>query len=127
MGTTLVTSDEINYLIYRYLQESGFQHTAFTFGMEASIAKATVNTANVPPGALVSFLQKGLQLTELEQQVDAVRAKMPPPQHTPPSTHTHTHTTSLLVASRRGESLHNISPLLPPTPPLPPCDRALGS
>ncbi|KAG8466521.1 hypothetical protein KFE25_007900 [Diacronema lutheri] len=71
MATTLVTSDEINYLIYRYLQESGFQHTAFTFGMEANIAKSNVNTASVPPGALVSFLQKGLQYTELEQAVDA--------------------------------------------------------
>jgi hypothetical protein len=51
---------------------AGFQHTAFTFGMEANIAKTNVNTTNVPPGALVAFLQKGLQYTELEQQVDAV-------------------------------------------------------
>lgn len=44
--------------------------------MEANIAKSNVNTANVPPGALVSFLQKGLQFTELEQQVDAVSSPL---------------------------------------------------
>ena len=26
-----INSDELNYLVYRYLQESGFTHSAFTF------------------------------------------------------------------------------------------------
>lgn len=28
---------------------------------------------NVPPGSLVSFVQKGLQYTEMESNIDAVR------------------------------------------------------
>eukprot|EP01045_Picozoa_sp_COSAG04_P057759 COSAG04_NODE_27705_length_280_cov_1.149171_1_plen_71_part_01 len=34
-----VTSEDLNYLIYRYLQESGFNHSAFTFGYESFINK----------------------------------------------------------------------------------------
>eukprot|EP00824_Muranothrix_gubernata_P004101 TRINITY_DN15272_c0_g1_i1.p1 TRINITY_DN15272_c0_g1~~TRINITY_DN15272_c0_g1_i1.p1 ORF type:complete len:528 (-),score=79.09 TRINITY_DN15272_c0_g1_i1:606-2189(-) len=67
MGT--VTSDEVNFLVYRYLQESGFQHAAFTFANEAMVSKSNINGANVPAGALVSFLQKGLQYLEVETHV----------------------------------------------------------
>ena len=61
-----ITSDEVNFLVYRYLQESGFSHTAFTFGYESFVHQASVNANDVPPGALVSFIQKGLQYLELE-------------------------------------------------------------
>jgi len=61
-----ITSDEVNYLIYRYLQESGFQHTAYTFGYESLIANSNINGSEVPPGALISYLQKGLQYKEIE-------------------------------------------------------------
>ena len=64
-----VTSEDLNYLIYRYLQESGFNHSAFTFGYESFINKSNINGASVPPGALVAFLQKGLQYCEVEAQV----------------------------------------------------------
>lgn len=30
-----VTSDEVNYLVYRYMLESGFVHSAFSFGRGA--------------------------------------------------------------------------------------------
>jgi len=30
-----ISSDEVNFLVYRYLQESGFHHAAFTFGYES--------------------------------------------------------------------------------------------
>ena len=33
-----ISSDEVNFLVYRYLQESGFSHTAFTFGYERCVA-----------------------------------------------------------------------------------------
>ena len=30
-----ISSDEVNFLVYRYLQESGFHHSAFAFGYES--------------------------------------------------------------------------------------------
>ena len=66
-----ITSDEVNYLVFRYLQESGFQHAAFTFGYESLVHKSDINGNDVPPGALVSFVQKGLQYLELEANLNA--------------------------------------------------------
>jgi len=60
------TSDEVNFLVYRYLQESGFQHSAYTFGIESHISQSNINGALVPPAALLSIIQKGLQYTEAE-------------------------------------------------------------
>lgn len=63
------TSDEVNYLVYRYLQESGFTHSAYTFGFESHIAQTNINGATIPPAALLSIIQKGLQYTEAEISV----------------------------------------------------------
>ncbi|TKY55661.1 F-box/WD repeat-containing protein TBL1XR1 [Spatholobus suberectus] len=63
---TAISSAELNYLVFRYLQESGFTHAAFTFGYEASINKSSIDGNLVPPGALVTFVQKGLQYFEME-------------------------------------------------------------
>lgn len=86
------SSDEVNFLVYRYLQESGrlycvqttdlslrcdatfpfpctivgFSHSAYTFGIESHISQSNINGALVPPAALLSILQKGLQYTEAE-------------------------------------------------------------
>ncbi|BFZ00441.1 hypothetical protein BsWGS_03480 [Bradybaena similaris] len=60
------SSDEINFLVYRYLQESGFLHSAFTFGIESHISQSNINGALVPPAALLNIIQKGLQYTEAE-------------------------------------------------------------
>ena len=60
------TSDEVNYLVYRYLQESGFQHSAYLFGTESHIANSNINGSLVPPAALLNIIQKGLQYTEAE-------------------------------------------------------------
>jgi transducin (beta)-like 1 len=64
-----ITSDEVNYLIYRYLKESGFEHAAFTFAYESNVAKYDISANDVPPGALVYYLQKGLQFVEVETHV----------------------------------------------------------
>ncbi|XP_031565587.1 F-box-like/WD repeat-containing protein TBL1X [Actinia tenebrosa] len=64
-----MSSDEVNFLVYRYLQESGFQHSAFTFGIESHIDQSNINGSVVPPGALVSVLQKGVQYVESEATV----------------------------------------------------------
>ena len=61
-----ISSDEVNFLVYRYLQESGFVHSAFTFAFESVLAKSSVAGADVPPGALIAFLQKGLQYVDIE-------------------------------------------------------------
>lgn len=72
-GQTLtVTSDEINLLVYRYLQESGFVHTAFTFAHESLVGRTNLGKgplAYLPPGALISFLQKGLQYVGIEESL----------------------------------------------------------
>jgi len=64
-----VTSDEINFLVYRYLIESGFVHTAFTFAYESCLGDRVFRNIEVPPGALISFLQKGLQYIGIEESL----------------------------------------------------------
>ena len=51
----------------------GFTHAAFTLGYEACLNKNTINGNDVPPGALISFIQKGVQYLEMETSVDQVR------------------------------------------------------
>ncbi len=67
-----ITSDEVNFLVYRYLLESGFQHSAFTFGLESHIHQTSINGTVIPPGALISILQKGLQYVEAEASITEV-------------------------------------------------------
>jgi len=64
-----LTSDEINFLIYRYLRESGFEHSAFAFGHESFIYKSSLESSSIAPGALISFVQKGLQYSEIEAHI----------------------------------------------------------
>lgn len=44
----------------------GFRHSAYTFGIESHISQSNINGALVPPAALLTMLQKGLQYTEAE-------------------------------------------------------------
>ena len=86
-----ITSDEVNYLIYRYLNESGnviavvqasssahvslftgFVHTAFAFANESLITRSPVAHIDIPPGALITFLQKGLEYVGIEEHITAV-------------------------------------------------------
>ncbi|EFX65397.1 hypothetical protein DAPPUDRAFT_16577, partial [Daphnia pulex] len=39
----------------------GFQHSAYTFGIESHISQSNINGALVPTAALVSIIQKGLR------------------------------------------------------------------
>ncbi|KAF7824656.1 WD40 repeat-containing protein HOS15-like [Senna tora] len=62
-----LTSDILNYLVFRYLMESGFTHTAFTIGFEAAINKHLPEQENlVPAGTLIKLVMKGLQYMEME-------------------------------------------------------------
>uniref|UniRef100_A0A453BJ03 LisH domain-containing protein n=1 Tax=Aegilops tauschii subsp. strangulata TaxID=200361 RepID=A0A453BJ03_AEGTS len=56
-----ITSAELNFLVFRYLQESGY---------EAGIHKGGIDGNVVPPGALITIVQKGLQYIELEANTD---------------------------------------------------------
>jgi transducin (beta)-like 1 len=69
-GAVTITADEVNYLVYRYLQESGFVHSAFTFAYESLITRSVAQNAEVPPGALVAFIQKGLQYLAIEEHLN---------------------------------------------------------
>lgn len=71
-----ITSTELNYLVFRYLHESGFTHSAFAFGYEAGIDKCKSDDNMVPPGALVTFIQKGIQYLELEANLSGSDADM---------------------------------------------------
>ena len=62
----MISSDEVNFLVYRYLLESGFSHSAFSFAHESLVVRSVVADSEIPPGALVTFLQKGLQYVEVE-------------------------------------------------------------
>ena len=54
---------------------TGFQHSAFTFGLESHIHQTSINGTLIPPGALISVLQKGLQYVEAEVSITEVRER----------------------------------------------------
>ncbi|KAJ1294572.1 hypothetical protein BS78_01G155200 [Paspalum vaginatum] len=64
-GPQDLTETKLNAAVYRYLQESGFAHSAFNFFHEAGIEKGNIQ-GMIPQGALISVVQKGLQYIELE-------------------------------------------------------------
>ena len=51
------------------MQLTGFLHSAYMFGIESHISQSNINGALVPPAALLSIIQKGLQYTEAEISV----------------------------------------------------------
>lgn len=59
-----ITSDEVNYLVYRYLVEAGLAHAQFAFQAETQVHR--LGFKGVRPGALVALLQKGLLFSEVE-------------------------------------------------------------
>ncbi len=75
---SVLTSDVVNYLVMRYLQESGFNHTAFCFGHESNVAKSpNIDPNNVPPGSLITFIQKGMQYLEMEANLSGQVRSVP--------------------------------------------------
>lgn len=85
-----IAADELNLLVFRYLQESGFHHSAFVFGHESLLARTPSVDADIPFGSLVGLVQKGLQYVEMERQVQEDGAEA-----------SHDHSTSLLRHSAR--------------------------
>jgi len=62
----------LNLLIFSAAAVSGFTHSAFAFGYEAGIDRCKNDDNVVPPGALVTFIQKGIQYLELEANLSGV-------------------------------------------------------
>lgn len=52
------TSDELNYLIYRYLLESGFEHSAYSFGFESDVLNRLATSDRFPSARLPTTLQQ---------------------------------------------------------------------
>lgn len=63
------------HLSLSHTHTSGFQHSAFTFGLESHIHQTSINGTLIPPGALISVLQKGLQYVEAEVSITEVRER----------------------------------------------------
>lgn len=70
-----VSSDEINLLVQHYLQELGYNHTAFAFGCESKIPTKQIAKRKVQPGALVYLIQKGIMYAEMESAASAALAE----------------------------------------------------
>ncbi|KAJ1874474.1 hypothetical protein LPJ55_001473 [Coemansia sp. RSA 990] len=66
----VLKSDDVNYLIYRYLKESGFLHSSYIFQFESQICKSDGEMPNVEPGSLIRVLQKGLQYMDVETHLN---------------------------------------------------------
>ncbi|OHT04317.1 transducin [Tritrichomonas foetus] len=69
-----ISGDEVNVLIRRYLQESGYQHTAFLFGREALLDQTGYDNIVLPPQAMINILKKGMLYMQLEKGINE-RAK----------------------------------------------------
>ncbi|KAI5855919.1 hypothetical protein BZA05DRAFT_221087 [Tricharina praecox] len=67
----LLSSDQVNYMIWRYLQESGFRDSAFAFQRDSKVERLdpTYRT-HVKVGLLIYLIQRGLQYEEVAAQVD---------------------------------------------------------
>ncbi|CAF1036242.1 unnamed protein product [Adineta steineri] len=48
---------------------AGFVHSSYLFGLESHIVQTSINANIVPPGALLSLIQKGLYYTEAELSI----------------------------------------------------------
>lgn len=51
---------------------SGFAHSAFTFAYESLVIKSSTAQTEIPPGALITFLQKGLEYIAIEEHINEV-------------------------------------------------------
>ena len=61
-----ITGEEVNFLIYQYMEESGYKHSAFTFQNEASLGGSQYDRYQLAPGMLLLFLEKALLLLQME-------------------------------------------------------------
>ncbi|KAG0178818.1 Transducin (beta)-like 1, Y-linked [Apophysomyces sp. BC1034] len=65
-----LTSEEVNIIVYKYLQESGFRHSSFAFQYESQVQKSTYRDIEIQPGMLINVIHKGLQFMEIEAHMN---------------------------------------------------------
>ncbi|KXN70092.1 WD40 repeat-like protein [Conidiobolus coronatus NRRL 28638] len=70
LSTMKFDSNDLNCYLYRYLLESGFQHSAFAFHHESKLEEFEDKKQAIAPGALVSLIQQGLLYQKLQEQMD---------------------------------------------------------
>ena len=51
------------------VSQPGFMHSAFSFGHESHLNRSSIDGSSVPPGALIAYIQKGLQYAEIEAHI----------------------------------------------------------
>lgn len=62
-----VSSDEINYMIWRYLQESGLEVSSYALDDETSISQIDKKLSKIIPfGCLIDLIQKGILYSKLK-------------------------------------------------------------
>ncbi|KAG8900616.1 hypothetical protein FRB99_005947 [Tulasnella sp. 403] len=61
-----VTSDDINVLIYSYLEDAGFTHTSYALRHEARLDASPNLNVRMPRGELIKLLNKALLYSEAE-------------------------------------------------------------
>lgn len=62
----IITADEVNCLIYSYLKDSGFHHTAFAIKSEGHLDRSPNFPKHIPRGELIDLLSKALLYIEVE-------------------------------------------------------------
>ncbi|CAI7723199.1 LisH domain-containing protein, putative [Plasmodium vivax] len=75
----LLSSDEVNLIVYRYLVENGFIHAAYAFFNEANISKNSYYISHdekLPCHALVTFMQKALIFIFIEYHTECNNARI---------------------------------------------------
>eukprot|EP00835_Amoeboradix_gromovi_P002632 NODE_153_length_16933_cov_0.442141.p3 type:complete len:403 gc:universal NODE_153_length_16933_cov_0.442141:6242-5034(-) len=58
----MISSDDVNLLILRYLQEQGYSHSSYVFEQECKYK----NGLEIPKGMLMEIIEKGMHYTKLE-------------------------------------------------------------
>ena len=75
-----ISADDVNFLIRRYLQESGFQHTAFMFSSESMIDDDKFDV-DLPAQAMITILKKGMLYMQLEKGINERAMTDDSPEH----------------------------------------------
>ncbi|OAG29723.1 transducin (beta)-like 1 [Nematocida displodere] len=69
-----LTSTELNYLIFRYLVDEGYAHSAYVFGRE-SLIEDNPNTPEVEHNALKQYVSKGIEMEYIARHSENGRLK----------------------------------------------------
>jgi transducin (beta)-like 1 len=71
----ILKNSELDFLMYFYLIECGYIHTAFTFNFEANLNFLKNKSKNAPPGLLISLVQRGILYAQIESDFLTVKSK----------------------------------------------------